>query len=319
MTHPAYRLSVNKSVDRYLFVELIRFAEKYQFIDMKNAAYFSLGGPFLADQKIIHTYYPYTRLVSIEEDYNTYLRQNTHKFCKNVKLIHDPVNKVIIENDFSEPAVFWLDYTCMNRQHLDDIANLASKLATTSIIKITFNSSPPYKPAEENQEEAIAKFRTKYEDYLPIFKFEQISDPKEYKLLMIETIENAIAKLQKERKNPATFVYCDIVHYCDTAPMMSISGMLISHDQKEKLIQALDEHDFFSPKEPQEINMPDFSVIERYLLNRALPSDNEDELYNALGYPLNEKEKEPFKDTKRVLKFYAKFWHKYPEFVKVLQ
>ena len=316
--HPHYRLSVNKAVDRYLLVELIRFAEKMQYIDMRNADYFSLGGPFLIDHRIIHSYFPNTKLHSIEDDKVTYMRQDRHVFCNIIELINKDVSEYINEHSFDNPAVFWLDYTCITKQYLDTLANLALKLPVGSIVKITFNASPPYKPVDEITGTEVNKFRSKFNDYITDLSPEQITDSDKYCFLLYNMVICAIAKLQKERVIPGFFVPCDFITYSDTSPMMSISGIITRKEQIEELKKQLQEYDFFSPNGPQLINMPDLSIIERHFINRKLPTDSIDDLLNTLGYPLQRNEKVPFAETKKLLKIYAKFWHKYPEFIQTL-
>lgn len=316
--HPPYRLSVNKSVDRYLLLELIRFAEKHDFLDMDKTEYFSLGGPFLIDQKIIHSNFPYIKIHSIERDSNTFERQKRHVFCKNIELIQKGVSDFIEQYEFSNPAVFWLDFTHLSKPHLDSLANLVFKLPVGSIVKITFNGGPPCRPHEKDQSKAVRDFRSKYDDYLGSVEFEQLFDEEDYHNLLVEMIKNAAAKLQKERKVPAYFVCCDVVEYCDTAPMMSFSGILISPERIDELNSELQKCAFFSPNRIQTINMPSFSSIERYYIDQKLPSEDMEPLFEALGYPLFPNETEPFDKTKNILRLYAKFWHKYPEFVRIV-
>jgi len=316
--HPPYRLSVNKSVDRYLLLELIRFAEKNNFTNMNETEYFSLGGPFLIDQKLIHSNFPYIKIYSIEEDPNTYKRQQRHIFCKNIELIQDSVSNFIDCHDFKNQVVFWLDFTHLTRQYLDTVANLVYKLPIGSIVKITFNARPPYRPNEEDQSAAVRDFRSKYDDYLVSIDFEQLCDDEKYHSLLVEMLKNATAKLQKERKAPASFIFCDVVYYYDTAPMMSFSGILMPPERIDDLKRELARHEFFSHDRIQTINMPNFSPIERYYIDKNLPSEDVDSLFDALGYPLIPQEKAPFVETKSLLNQYAKFWHKYPEFVRIM-
>ena len=135
---------------------------------------------------------------------------------------------------------------------------------------------------------------------------------------MYNAVLHAIAKLQMEREIPGFFIPCDFVTYSDTSPMMSISGIISSRDRIDEIKTALQQYDFFSPEEPQNISMPDLSNIERYLIDKKLPTVCEDKLFSTLGYGFFPEEQAPFSDTKSLLKSYAKFWHKYPEFVRIM-
>ena len=316
--HPQYRISFNKAVDRYLLIELIHFAEKTQCIDMKKADYFSLGGPFLVDQRIIHSFFPNTKLHSIENDVETFKRQKKHRFCKNIELIRKEVTEYINETSFDKQVVFWLDFTKISKEYLDSLSILAYKAPIGSIIKVTFNASLPTKPTSETPEHDLSTFRRKYNNYLPTITFEQISDEYEYCLLMYNAVINAIAKLQMEREEPGFFVPCSFIRYSDISPMMSVSGILINKERKKEIQHQLKKYSFFSPDIPELIDMPDLSNIERHFINQKLPTNNVDNLFNALGYSLQRDEAEPFDGTKAMLKSYAKFWHKFPEFVQAV-
>ena len=317
MGHPAYRIAVNKSVDRYLFMDLIHFVEKNNLLNIKDAKYYSLGGPFLVDLKLVHSHYPFLELNSIEDDKNTFLRQEAHKFCKTINLFNKTSSDFINETEFSQPAIFWLDYTKLKREYLDDIATLAYKLPQGSIIKITFNVSRPSTPSAENPEDALLSFKSKYSDYLPAkeISFDQISDQNLYEQLAFEMVENAAAKLLKERKDSVNFDICDAVTYCDSCKMISITGVLLDKSAcdtlKDKLLL-----EGFSPIQLQEINMPDLSVFERHRINQIMPTQNIDELFRVLGYPLEREEREPWTKSLEKLRLYSRFWHRYPDFVK---
>jgi len=324
MSHPAYRISINKSVDRYLFIDFIRFAYAHNFIDIQKAKYYSLGGPFLIDLKLIHSFYPFLQLTSIEEDRNTFLRQESHKFCKNVNLVNQTSSDFIGDADFDKQTIFWLDYTKLSREHLDDIAKLAYKLPMGSIIKMTFNVGRPYKPSDLDkagfdQNQAVLDFRSKYSAFLPAapLDFKTISEQARFETLAYTMVKNAVSSLLKERKDTVHFEFCDSVVYADTCPMMSLTGMLLSVADCDKIRANLTEDSRFSPTVPQEINMPDLSVLERHRINQKMPSQDAAELLNALGYPLERGEVSPCKKSLEMLLLYSKFWHKYPEFVRV--
>ena len=129
-------------------------------------------------------------------------------------------------------------------------------------------------------------------------------------------VENASAKLLKERKNVVNFEICDAVTYCDSCQMISISGMLLAKSDCEIVREKLLAENF-SPDQLQEINMPDLSVIERHRMNQLMPTANIEELFNAIGYPLEREERQPWTKSFEKLRLYSRFWHRYPEFVKI--
>ena len=319
MSHPAYRISVNKAVDRCLFMDLIRFVERLNFLNINETEYYSLGGPFLLDLQLVHSNYPFLQLNSIEEDENTFLRQQKHVFCKNLKLFNKTSSNFINETEFDKTAIFWLDYTKLTKAHLDDLALLASKLLSGSIIKITFNASPPYKPIHDNKDAALLNFKQKFSSYMPagILDFSDISEGDRFCLLAIEMVKYAASSLLRENREKLCFEFCDVVTYSDSSPMMSISGILLPQAERPKLQDALEKQMFFSPKTPQEINMPDLSILERHRINQLLPTEDVNELFRALGYPLEREEKEPWEKSLNKLRLYSRFWHRYPEFVKI--
>ena len=96
--HPAYHLRTNKAVDRLLLVDVLR-----EIGADRTFTYYSLAGPFLEDLRVMDHFFPDMRLVSFEQDTDTYLRQSFHQFNSRITLHHRALGDFLTHN--YEPGV----------------------------------------------------------------------------------------------------------------------------------------------------------------------------------------------------------------------
>jgi hypothetical protein len=84
---PPYHLRLNKAVDRFLLIELLRkLDERLPIAFTKESVYCGFGGPYLEDIRLFHEYFPNMKLYSIEKDEELHKRQLFHKPCNKVEL-----------------------------------------------------------------------------------------------------------------------------------------------------------------------------------------------------------------------------------------
>ena len=84
--HPHYHLRLNKSIDRLLFIDIIKAFNI--FFDVHQYRYIGLGGPYLEDFKLLSYTFPEMKMISLESDVETYRRQVFHKCSRNIELIN---------------------------------------------------------------------------------------------------------------------------------------------------------------------------------------------------------------------------------------
>ena len=109
MKHPPYHLRLNKAIDRFLLIEILLLLEKKAGFKFSEYTYYGFGGPFLEDCRLLNQYLPEIRLVSIEENKETYKRQKFHRFCNSSKLKLKNMSSQNFLNSFKGEGknIFW--------------------------------------------------------------------------------------------------------------------------------------------------------------------------------------------------------------------
>ena len=121
MKHPSYHLRPNKAVDRLSLIDTIRHLGR--FADLSKYVYYGMGGPYLEDFRLLYEFYPEIRMVSIEEDDNTFKRQRFHAPCQTsrLQLTKSDFTSFLAQFDpRNKNSIFWLDYTDGMRRPVSD-------------------------------------------------------------------------------------------------------------------------------------------------------------------------------------------------------
>ena len=82
--HPHYHLKLNKSIDRLLFIDIIKAFNV--FFEINDYRYIGFGGPYLEDFKLLSNMFPKIKMISLEIDEETYKRQKFHLCSNNLDL-----------------------------------------------------------------------------------------------------------------------------------------------------------------------------------------------------------------------------------------
>jgi hypothetical protein len=129
---------MNKAVDRFILVELIRnVSSLHDVIELKNATYCSLAGPFLEDLKLMHEFFPELELVSVENDSHTHRRQLLHQFTSKIQLQPFSLSDYLNREQPKDKEIFWLDYEELNPFNLNEFRRVLDRVSEGSIVKIT--------------------------------------------------------------------------------------------------------------------------------------------------------------------------------------
>jgi len=118
--HPPYHLRPNKAVDRLFFVEAIKRLDR--LADLKEYTYYGLGGPYLEDFRLLYEMCPEVKkMVSIEENEDTFRRQEFHLPCGILRLEKTKFKSFLAGYEANdENSIFWLDYTGLEYGHFED-------------------------------------------------------------------------------------------------------------------------------------------------------------------------------------------------------
>jgi len=312
LNHPPYHLRLNKAIDRFIFIEVIKKLEKLS--DLSEYTYFSLGGPYLEDFRLLNEFCPEIGMVSIEESPETYKRQKFHKPCKTLRLEVSKFSSFLAEYDSNDKkSVFWLDYTKLNLEVLEDFKVALEQVATNSIVKITLQAMP-----------GDYKDPIKAEDFRKVFSA-FLADPAANPPLLLDDfliMLRDMVQIATEQALPATgsmmFQPLTSFHYADGATMFTLTGIVCQRVDQKKIRNLFKNWHWANLDwgKPKLINIPFLSTKERLHLQKHLPlkKNTGRGLLKILGYTLDGD-----KDSSMLmLKQYADFYRYFPYFVKAM-
>src|SRR5450759_5384494 len=160
MKHPAYHLRPNKAVERVAFVEGIKLLAKLE--ELSEYTYFGFGGPYLEDFRLLYELCPELKMISIEEDAETYKRQLFHLPCGALELRQAEFSSFLAQYEANdEKSIFWLDYTGLAYSNFEDLMVLLGKVAANSMIKVTLRAEP------RDFKDKPDEFRRRFEILMP--------------------------------------------------------------------------------------------------------------------------------------------------------
>lgn len=327
MKHPAYNLKTNKSVDRLLFVDILRKLDP----ECKDYTYYSLGGPFLEDLRVMDHFFPEMKLVSLESNEQTYKRQNFNKFSSRIELRHQGISEFIInEYNPESKSVFWLDYTDLKLERLTEFQSLLSKVIINSVVRITLNAAPSIdlssiknRVSEDifNQikNNYIQELNDRYDKFLDTEIDQSVIRKGENFATMVQGLVRMAASKELEViGNNTIYLPLQSVYYTDTTRMLSVTGIVCKREDVENIKNKVKNCRFINTdwNKPHELNIPALTLKERLHLEAYLPvkmgEDAGQILYNNLNYKINDTERK----TIEQLTHYAECQRDYPTFIR---
>lgn len=325
MTVPSYHLRINKSADRFTLIETIRRLPKLNNI-LDEYTYFSLGGPFLEDMRLLYDFYPEIRMVSIEENRKIFLRQKFHLPCGPQQLTLQNCDITSFIDDFEltdDKSIFWLDYTDLDLNCFTDFEKLLNKLSQGSIIKITIRADPrDYWIIPKNTEKRkqkhwkIQQFQRKFGDYLP--RQDEIPSwrSEEFAFLLQEMLQIVVQNSFSAEITNLTFYPISSFYYSDSTWMFSLTGIIWPRTDFEAVNEAFDDWEFknLTWRRPIQIDIPNLSTKERLHLQKHLPVEppRGPILRGEMGHLIDD----DILKTEHALEQYAAFHRYFPYFLR---
>ena len=323
MRSPAYHLRPNKAADRFALLEAIRRLPLLGDGGLEKYTYFSLGGPYLEDFRLLYEYCPEMRMVSIESDEEVYKRQKFNRPFRSLKLVEDNMTSYISRYDPGDKkSVFWLDYTGLDYRCFQDLMSLLEIVAPNSMIKITLRSEPkdywilsrPNRPKLKKKQ--AERFRKKFETVMPDASVNPPKVQGELALLLQEMLQIASQKVLPPRASGRSFIPVSSFYYSDGKGMFTLTGIVCNVDKTESVRQAYRDWEFANLDwdAPTKISVPVLSTMERLHLQRLLPTRTRpgSRLRKRLGYLIED----DCNQTEEALEQYAAFHRYSPYFVR---
>jgi hypothetical protein len=317
---PAYQLRSNKAVDRLTLIDGLKRVAK--LADLSEYAYYSLGGPYLEDFRLLYEFYPEIKMISIENNDEVYKRQRFHVPCHSdrLKLKRTDFKSFLAQYDAGgEKSIFWLDYLGLTYGHFEEFMTLLEKVSLNSVVKITLRCEPSDYLGKDDTQTAqkIDEFQREFEAVLPDPSAEPPSNFADFASLIQDMLQIAAQKTLSSSM-AAKFIPISSFRYADGDGMFTLTGIVCLRSEEAKVRKAFHKWHLKNLNwgRPKIIDVPNLSTRERLHLQRSLPCEKRAgrTLRLALGYLIDKN----IRRTEAKLRQYAEFHNYFPYFMKAI-
>lgn len=302
-----YHLRPHKSVDRRLFLDLLMRFERWKALS--DYVYVSMGAYPLEDHKLVHRHLGITRLVAFDLDDDIVKRQRFNKpiescHCLNMKsdALIAGLSRILSECSFADPEgiIVWLDYTDPKQigQQIREFESLLGKLRAGDLVRVTVNAHPHAMseaqvpgqapmPATERRQKHYEKLKARIGDFLPSEASAEDMTPEKLPLIISKSFGAAALKALPVTGHN-TFCPLSIIRYADGEQMLSITGTIVAHQDKDEMLKRLDLASWpFASTEWSSVHqllVPALTIRERLFLERGIINKNIADLVSELGF-----------------------------------
>lgn len=318
MRSPAYNLRPNKAADRFALIEVIRRLSMLANEGLDDYTYFSMGGPYLEDFRLLYEYCPEMEMVSIEQHSEVYKRQKFNLPFRSLKLIKEDISSFIRGFDPEhKKSVFWLDYTKLEYSCFQDFTTLLETVASQSVLKITLRADPSeyweFNPPSIKEAKA-EQFRRKFENFMPDSSAHPPRLAESLAYLLQEMLQIAAEKVFPPTASSRSLLPVSSFYYSDGTWMFTFTGIVCDNDRIQEVRRIFENWEFANLEwnRPTRIAVPALSTKERLHLQSLLPTRNNagSKLQQQLGYFIED----DLEKTKEALSQYAAF-HRYSPYI----
>ena len=268
MRHPPYHLRANKAVDRAALVEAIGMLANGE--SLANYTYYGMGGPFLEDHRLLYAAYPQLRLVSIEEDGQTYQRQHFHRPCSDdvLDIRHQDFRSFLRTYEATDrKSIVWADYTDLQYEHVDNFMALLQTLPIGSMVKTTLKcDASAYLRCQDKRH-----FRRQFGAVLSAnatIPAQQLPFAGMLQAMMQVAMQRALHGIRDREFQPVSALY-----YRDSVGMYTLTGVLCSPGERPAVRARFTDWQFASLDwgNPLHVDVPELTTKERHHLQSRLP------------------------------------------------
>lgn len=320
----AYSLRPSKAVERNLFIELLSRVGRYT--NISDYSYFSLGGPFLEDFKLVHAALRISKLTCIEENLEVVKRQRFNAPVSGMAFFEGSVNEFLARFFPESACAVWLDYASPRQidQQLTEFSNLLQKLSPGDVFKITLNANSSALAAKNDGESPeilwqrqLEKFKARVPRYAPSGLTAEDMKASTYPSTLVRAIHRAfeVSRLPRDIviQPLASFVYND------THQMLTFTGIVLSHHEVEAFFEKTRlkhwPHASLNWSDtPKSISVPDLSLRERLRMESMMPKASADDLVAELGYQIADNQHV----TREMLDSFKQYYRLLPQYSRVV-
>lgn len=319
-----YHLRLNKSIERNLFIELLKIIGRRT--NISDYWYIGFAGPFSEDFKLIHSALRITKMKSLETEPNVFKRQKFNYSPNFIEYINTSF-KEFLDTEFYQSekadanAITWLDYADARKTltQLQEFRDLVANSIPNDVIKLTLNANNQTVKGVDK----VASFRSRMSRFTPADLTEDDLLAGNFANTLMKCVKLSLDKVATARKihfHPlASFVYQDTINQ-----MLTITGIVLDNNDTETIseferITRLNHWKFHNTtwENPRRIKVPSLSIKERIELDSHLPCSEGDTgkfLHDALTFHTEETDN----DGITALSNYAEYYRAYTLFTKIV-
>ena len=308
MKHPPYHLRMNKAIDRLLLVDILDILKTH--CKMSSYTYYGFGGPFLEDCKLIHHRCPDIKIVSIENDLETYKRQEFHRFSKKLNIEYSDFSDFLLNFSSSGKEIFWLDYTDRKLSRFNEFKSILGKVSDNSVVRISIRA--------EQDRDSLEKFKQQYPKICPVsIQYDDIKEA-ERLVILLQNMFKIAAQQALPPSGESVFQLLNSSYYKDPVRMLSVTGMVCNKQNVSKIQGWFKDWEFVNLtwERPHKIDVPFLSIREKLYLEKYLPTTQKTgrSLARVLKYKIDS---DTNNEHIEKMKQYEVFYKYYPYFARV--
>lgn len=328
-----YHQRQNKAVDRQLFIDLLTRVNRY--LPIADYNYYSFGGAFLEDFKLIHSHFGNEKLFSIENDATAFARQKFNLPLSCITCMKKDSSVFVDEFTSHNNSIIWLDFAEASgtREQLQELQALLPKLLVGDVVKITLNANPGVlhgsketKPdgkretTEEINKLRLDKLKERIGDFLPQGVSEGDMTIAGLPNVLCSALEFAANKAMESRiaerlyfQPLASFAYSDSEHQ-----MLTVTGIILHKAEKGPFF-AKTQLKRWKPSTTtwgtcKQIMVPALTAKEKIFIDQQLPKKSGKQIQKSLKFLLD---KNALKSL-QIIENYRMYYRYYPNFHKVV-
>jgi Putative O-methyltransferase len=305
-----YSLRPSKNIQRQIIFDGVRLLQLY--IDFDRLMYIGFGSIWFTDFVMAHKLLYIDDMISIESDPTGYRRAVFNSPYATVK-VHEGYSTHVLQQLYNQDVIaqrswmIWLDYDHEFTETIsDDIRSVIAKAPKNSVFLITFDGKEAkYGHAHDR----VGRLRQLFGDVIP----DELDSSRCKGALMQQTLAdsaiNFMTSIAGNLARPGGFVPAFRVMYKDSAPMVTVGGLLPANDEARSA--AVTEIGGDWPCHPEKpIVAPNLTIREAALLQSQLPRSEplSREAVRSLGFDLEDEQIEAF----------VKYYRQYPAFAQIV-
>ncbi len=282
-----YHLRPSKQTERRLLLDFVRCASD-NLAEVAKYHYVGMGGTSFYDFHLMHRFLGISQMTSLERDKKLYPRCEFNRPFSFVNVLNQTAAEYLASAKEGRRSIYWFDYDDgINEEMTADIASLGARLGTGGFAFITACAAPPGALYDEKAENRLEHFQNTFGDFavgLTSADLENAAFPATVGRILIAAYKNAFA-----HRRDGEFLLLFRVAYADTAPMITVGGVLSAPNKANALRERVKKHlPFLTQDTTYSLGKFNLTERERALFDIAVTSNRRNSkhanLLQALGF-----------------------------------